>query len=169
MVQDRSRGEGITVLVLNEANIARMFEPGGITFRWMKNVVQEIDHLAVVHVITRAKGYGKGVLEASIGHSVTPAGSRHLQANVRSSDPHAIFVHEGTRPHVIRPSRPLVHNTTGSKKFWDKPTGGLVFFWGRKDAWVRMPIVHHPGIKEPNPFLTDALSEVLRLRGIKKL
>lgn len=166
-VQERSAG-GITLLVLNQAELARMFTRPGMVGRWMNTVGRQVEELAVANVIEGAKGYGKGVLESSMGHSVTPAGPRGMNLHVRNSDPHALFIHEGTMPHMIYPHRPLVRNTTGSNKVWDRPTGGLVFFWRRKAAWVRMDHVSHPGIRA-NPFLADAMRDVLRLRGVKKL
>lgn len=155
------RSGGITLLVLDHKKIDALFQPGGITFRWMRNVAQEVDHLAVEHIVEGAKGYGKGVLETSISHSVTPAGARNLVSHVTSSDPNAMFVHQGVRPHRINPTVPLRRTVDGA-------TGGLVFYWRRKGRVVRVPHVNHPGY-EGNPFLTKALSEVLRLRGIKKL
>lgn len=63
---------------------------------------------------------------------------------VGSSDPVALWVHEGTQPHEIR-GNPL-----------------LVFFWGKAGRVVALPRVNHPGTR-PNRFLIQAL-EILRGR-----
>lgn len=65
---------------------------------------------------------------------------------VGSADPVAVFVHEGTQPHIIRArNAPL-----------------LVFFWKRVGRVVSFRQVNHPG-NQPNRFLLRALN-VLRGR-----
>lgn len=92
--------------------------------------------------------YKKGYLKKSISvHDefkdsvIISAGDGHA--------PYAAFVHEGTRPHVIRPK--------DKKALADKKTGR---FFGRK--------VQHPGTK-PNPFMLRAAKktapEINRLIG----
>jgi hypothetical protein len=63
---------------------------------------------------------------------------------VGSEDPVALWVHEGTQPHLIE-GNPL-----------------LVFFWAKAGRVVAFPRVNHPG-NAPNRFLVQAL-EVLRGR-----
>lgn len=63
---------------------------------------------------------------------------------VTALDPIAMWHHEGTEPHVIRPV--------------SKPK--LVFYWPKVGKVVAFTEVHHPGTK-PNRFLVDAL-RVLR-------
>lgn len=60
---------------------------------------------------------------------------------------YAIFVHEGARPHLIRPVR----------------APALVFYWPKAGRVVSFPpwgkgVVHHPGNK-PNRFLLKALAQ----------
>lgn len=59
--------------------------------------------------------------------------------------PYALWVHEGTVAHVIRPR---------------KAGGRLVFYWPKAGRVVSFPKVNHPGTK-PNRFLVKALG-VLR-------
>lgn len=58
--------------------------------------------------------------------------------DVAADTPYALYVHEGTRPHVIE-GNPL-----------------LGFFWPKVGQFVVFPRVNHPGTK-PNRFLTRAL------------
>ena len=71
--------------------------------------------------------------------------SRGMQAEgtVSFTAPYAVFVHEGTRPHVIRPryARALRFEMDGRTVFAAK--------------------VHHPGTA-PNPFLANAVWQVRR-------
>lgn len=85
-----------------------------------------------------------GTLRDSIVKRVI--GGTNPRVEVGSSDPIALWHHEGTRPHVIRARRaPL-----------------LVFFWPRVGRVVAFEKVNHPGTK-PNRFLLNAL-RVLRGR-----
>ena len=63
---------------------------------------------------------------------------------VVSDAPYALYVHEGTRPHVIRARR----------------AAALVFYWEKVGAVVAFRQVNHPGTRA-QPFLRDAL-DVLR-------
>lgn len=58
--------------------------------------------------------------------------------DVTANTSYALFVHEGTRPHVIQ-GKPL-----------------LSFFWATTGRIMVLPKVNHPGTK-PNRFLTRAL------------
>ena len=65
---------------------------------------------------------------------------------VGSADPIALIHHEGTQPHIIRPTR---------GKY-------LVFYWPRAGKVVYMTEVKHPGTK-PNRYLTNALKILPRV------
>ena len=82
----------------------------------------------------------KGKLELAITKKVSPDGLTAWVTIDRTQAPYGPFVHEGTRPHVIKP--------TWKKKSlrWPKPQGNFVF--AKK--------VNHPGT-DPDPFLYDAL------------
>jgi hypothetical protein len=91
--------------------------------------------------------YATGELAASIhpdfDHYVG-VGGRHLEGRVVAVPEHAVYVHEGTPPHAIVPSR----------------APALVFFWARKGHVVRLPAVSHPGT-DPDPFLWRAVEFVM--------
>jgi hypothetical protein len=57
--------------------------------------------------------------------------------------PHALFVHWGTKPHLIKPK---------NKK---------ALRWAGPNGWVFAQIVHHPGYKG-DPYLENARSSVVR-------
>jgi hypothetical protein len=60
---------------------------------------------------------------------------------VEATAPHAIYVHNGTRPHVIRP----------------RNADALRWYGGdSEDGWSYATEVQHPGTR-PNRFLTDNL------------
>lgn len=78
-----------------------------------------------------------GTLRASLYLSMETLGFK-----VGSTLPYAIYVHEGTRPHVIRP------NTARALRF--EGAGGVVF--AKK--------VNHPGYRG-NPFIREAMEAVV--------
>lgn len=79
-------------------------------------------------------------LQRSIGSTYRGGGRWTISA----SSPHAKYVHNGTRPHVIR-VRPGKHS--------------LRFFWLRVGGVVYPVRVQHPGTKA-NPFLARAMHQV---------
>jgi hypothetical protein len=94
-----------------------------------------------------AINYATGELAASIHPEFehwVGVGGRHLEGRVVAVPDHAIYVHEGTRPHMIVPTR----------------APALVFFWARKGHVVRLPQVSHPGT-DPDPFLWRAVEYVM--------
>jgi HK97 gp10 family phage protein len=81
-----------------------------------------------------------GRLKASIREDPEHThGEMSVLGGVSASTPYALFVHQGTRPHIIR----AVHATN------------LRFFWPRTGRVERFKYVHHPGTKA-RPFLTEA-------------
>lgn len=103
-------------------------------------------------VVNRAKilaPVDTGRLRAAIG---PPRYSRtatlRAQATIDVNVDYADFVHNGTRPHVIRPRRADVLRFT---------VGGQV---------VYARVVHHPGTRA-RPFLDRALREVTAGRGYR--
>jgi hypothetical protein len=92
-------------------------------------------------VVARAEAPTKThALQRSIGSSYHGDGRWRVSATSN----HAKFVHEGTKPHLIR-VRP------GKKS--------LRFFWVRVGRVVYPVSVRHPGTK-PNPFLVRAMHQV---------
>lgn len=86
-----------------------------------------------------------GRLRRSI-RSTSRLGFRGWTSRVGSDLDYAEFVHDGTRPHLIRPRRARALRFTA---------GGRVVF---------ARLVRHPGTR-PNPFLDRALREVSRREG----
>ena len=95
---------------------------------------------------TRRCNVDTGRLRSSIHAEVDELAVLGVGVKVGSNVSYAIYVHEGTGPHIIRPRH---------RRFLRFPgrTGGMVF--------ARQ--VHHPGYRG-NPFLRDAMvEEVARL------
>lgn len=86
-----------------------------------------------------------GRLRASIHYTISHSGNP--SATVYTNVNYAPYVHDGTRPHVIRPRR---------------RGGALRFRVGGAIVYARE--VHHPGTAA-RPFLTRALREVSLQRG----
>lgn len=78
-------------------------------------------------------------LQRSIGSQYHGGGTW----TVTASSAHAKYVHEGTKPHLIKPVRRRM----------------LRFFWDKVGAVVYLRQVNHPGNKA-NPFLTRAMHQV---------
>lgn len=103
-------------------------------------------------VVNRAKilaPVDTGRLRAAIG---PPQYSRTLtfraQATINVNVDYAKFVHDGTRPHIIRPRR----------------AQALRFTVGSQVVYAR--VVRHPGTRA-RPFLDRALREVIAGRGYR--
>lgn len=99
-------------------------------------------------IVTNARGrvtVRSGALRDSIGHRTTVAGDQ-VRLLVSATAPHAKFVHDGTRPHEIRPRR----------------VRALRFEMGPRLVFAAR--VWHPGTRA-NPFLTDAAREEIQ-RGV---
>jgi hypothetical protein len=151
-------GGGITLLVLNPVNIQRMYEPGGITYRWMRNIVREVEVDAIATCPVRT-----GEMKSQHGISITPL-PNGLQANVRNTSAHAIFVHEGTRDQYG--TRMFIGwgpwaggNRTASRGLRRYPKGTGFWFL---DKWrVRG--------QRANPWLRNAMQRVLAAHRIPTL
>jgi hypothetical protein len=83
-----------------------------------------------------------GMMAISIAHRAEGPTAQRVSANTT----YAIFVHEGTKAHTIRPKGPGYP---------------LRFFWPKVGRNVAFMKVRHPGTKA-QPFLTDSLSRVMR-------
>jgi hypothetical protein len=73
---------------------------------------------------------------------------------------YAVMVHDGTRPHIIKPKR--AHTLRRSSRGVVKPA--LRFEIGGQVVYAR--VVHHPGT-DPRPFLDRALREETAGRGYR--
>lgn len=89
--------------------------------------------------------YATGRTAAGIRTSRSRSAQGELEGHVVAIPKHAIWVHEGTRPHVIKP----------------KVAPALVFFWAKAGGTVRLQKVHHPGTPA-DPFLAKGLKRVFR-------
>ena len=87
-----------------------------------------------------------GALFDSVRQRKTEDGSWIVENDLQRA-PHAVFVHWGTKPHIIRPrERKALRWTTGS---------------GGKTGYVFAKWVHHPGYAG-DPWLVQAADEAVR-------
>jgi hypothetical protein len=163
-------GGGIR-LVLNQPNITRMFEEGGMVFRYAAAFGREVQERAEVNLIT-AGGVKTGDLLTSLGHSTTPLPGRKVNTQVRAGARHALWYHDGTRPHEIHSRHTIVVERNG--KLFAR-LGVMRFFWDRIASFntqggdfVFFSRVSHPGWKG-NPFLANALRTVMRRKTRARL
>lgn len=91
--------------------------------------------------------FSTGQLMAGIRHEVV-INNGELEGRVIAIPDHALFVHEGTPPHVIKAKR----------------APNLVFFWHKVGHVVAFKKVNHPG-QPPNPFLLDGLKRAFNRIG----
>lgn len=141
---------GVRVVMDPAALAALLRGPSGPVYRRVLEdanlVKREAQRLAPVG----KSGFGSrssrrpGTLRDSIVVRIMSAAGGDIAAQVGSSDPVALFVHEGTVPHTIE-GNPL-----------------LVFYWAKAGKVVAFRRVNHPGT-QPNRFLVQALG-VLRGR-----
>lgn len=121
---------------------------------WMRRQLIETQNVARLRAPRPASmprnktgiNYSTGRLASEIVTTEHHAAGGDLEGHVVALPSYAIFVHQGTRPHVITPK------TAGSKlKWWDhKPPFGY--------RYAKM--VMHPGTL-PQPFLREALDAVV--------
>ena len=124
---------------------------GGVVGKWLTNKAEDVQHLAMIEAPGPGKiphnrtgiNYSTGNLQSRIRVNRGRFGVE-LEARVVAIPDNALWVHEGTRPHVILPgSAPR-----------------LVFFWAKVGRVVYLPKVNHPGMMA-NPFLERALHGVM--------
>lgn len=95
----------------------------------------------------RLVGVKTSELKASIDSNLKRRATGGFTVEVTADAPHAVFHHEGTAPHIIRPRRARV----------------LVFDAGGTTVFT--PVVSHPGTA-PNQFLVEAAESLgLEVRG----
>lgn len=119
--------------------------PTGMVGTWtLERATQVASHAAALAPKPgQGRGYATGELAASIRVGGPTRGRTGPEATISAESEHALFVHEGTNPHTIKPR-------TAPK---------LVFFWRKKGHIVGDAEVHHPGTPA-NPFLLNALKIV---------
>lgn len=124
----------------------RAFEsPTGMTGRWTGKKAHEVQAHAIVFAPKpgQSRGYATGETATTVRVKGPALGRSGPEATVVSDTDHAVFVHEGTPPHVIRA----------------RPGGKMVFFWRKAGRVVFADRVNHPGTGA-NPFLVRALRAV---------
>lgn len=119
--------------------------PSGMVGRWTHGQAQRVAAHArlLAPKPGQGHGYATGETALSIRASASTIGRSGPEATVSSSTDHAVFLHEGTPPHTIKPRL--------AKK--------LVFFWRKAGQVVFRDSVRHPGTKA-QPFLVKALRAV---------
>lgn len=124
-----------TSFSLDRSRIERMLRlPGGMVYRNMERRVRRVEAEAI-------RG-APGSMKQRIRVQIQRAPGGEFRGVVKVEHPAAIFVVNGTRPHLIRPVRASVLRFT---------VGGQV---------VYARLVRHPGNK-PNDFLRKALRAAL--------
>lgn len=100
-------------------------------------------HRSLTRQIANDAKHRVPVLTGHLGRSISEDPQRmvtalHVVGGVTAHAKYAVFVHEGTRPHIIRPKN---------------PGGVLHFYWNGREVFVKS--VNHPGTRA-RPFLRNA-------------
>lgn len=119
--------------------------PNGMVGRWTLEQANKVAAHArlLAPKPGQGRGYATGETLATIRVDGPSIGRTGPEATITSGTDHAVFLHEGTPPHSIKPRY--------AKK--------LVFFWRKAGRVVFSDGVRHPGTKA-NPFLVNALRAV---------
>lgn len=132
----------MAIVLIDRADLRRVLR--GASMRELREVAPR--------VVNRAKVLAPvdtGRLRASIGPAVySRTWTLRPQATIEVGVDYAKFVHDGTRPHVIRPVR----------------AQALRFTVGNRTVYAK--VVHHPGTRA-RPFLDRALTEITAGRGYR--
>ena len=126
----------------NSGNARALLQPGGGIHRDMRKRAIRVQTAAKRRIAAPPRRIDTGRLRNFIQIVEIPRGGVIVQ-RIGTDVEYAIFVHEGTRPHIIRPRN-------ASVLAWRGPTG-MVFARS----------VNHPGMAA-NPFLRDGLHEGFR-------
>lgn len=119
--------------------------PTGMTGRWTLGKAHKVAAHArlLAPKPGQGRGYATGETMATIHVDGPTIGRTGPEVRIVSGTDHAVFLHEGTPPHEIRPR--------GANK--------MVFFWRKAGRVVFMDRVRHPGTRS-QPFLVNALRAV---------
>lgn len=117
---------------------AALTGPDGDVTRYVLRVTRNIRNRAVLYCPVDT-----GNLRASIATGAVRTEGSTVVGTVGTPVEYAIYVHEGTAPHEIRPTTP-----------------GGVLAWGGRPPTRFATRVNHPGTK-PQPFLRRAMEDVL--------
>lgn len=130
---------GAGTFVLDDPALATLFAQGGMVWLHTEGLVIRITTLAKLYAPVRT-----GRLRQSITGITIRTGPLGVAGLVGANVDYAVYVHEGTRPHTIRP----------------KDGREFVTFRTSSGRQVFAKEIHHPGTK-PHPFLRRALMEVV--------
>lgn len=121
-------------LILDGAALQEMLHgPSGAVATYMIGRAQVVQNAAIVQCPKRTNKLSESIVKR---FADTPAG---FTVTIAALQPYAVFVHEGTKPHIIMGNPTLAF-------LWPAAGEGTFFFAS----------VHHPGTK-PNKFLSDNL------------
>jgi hypothetical protein len=134
----------VKAVVVIDPNVLQKFldAPNGPVVRALIEAGEKVKNEAIRLAPKRTQNLSRHIVKRLTKRKGRPA------VTVGADVKYALFVHEGTRPHIIRP----------------KGHPFLAFRWAGAPATMRrLPdgrvlarVVHHPGTK-PNRFLTNAL------------
>ena len=120
----------------------------GVPPPWRAEVLQRVV-LTVKSAIEQATPIKDGHLKANTRHEILTTGAK---GRIYNRTPYAVFVHAGTKPHVILPkftSREAARTIGGGAALLAFQIGG---------RWVRTRMVRHPGTRA-NPFMRRGLTD----------
>jgi HK97 gp10 family phage protein len=129
------------------AKVTAEFDPnGGELGRQVNDILQrrmrQIIRLVAADARVNAPVDTGRLAQAIKEDPITSDGPFRVTGGVTSHAPYSAFVHQGTKPHVIRP----------------RNASALKFQMGGKTVFAKS--VNHPGTR-PRPFLTKAVERVL--------
>lgn len=138
-------GRGVSAeFDLDLAGLARQVQP--ILLREGARVIRRIATQARADVPVKTGNLGRSIQE----EPVLPSGPFRVSGGVIAKAPYARFVHDGTRPHLIKPKN-----------------GRYLVFPGRSGGTVFARSVRHPGTR-PRPFLMNAAERVINQEGLTR-
>lgn len=129
-------------LNIDQGRLGQQVQP--ILARKAASLTRRISAQAKTNVPVRTGFLGRSIQEDPIVFS----GPFRVTTGVTATADYAGAVHDGTRPHVIRPKN-----------------GQFLKFPGRNGQPVFARSVNHPGTR-PRPFLRNAAEQVLRADGL---
>ena len=129
-----------------------MRSPQGPAVAFMQRVLDDADKRSKDWLSRLADRRSGNLMNSHIRTPIAISGKK-ITAGIENTAEYALFVHEGTKPHVIRPRRQKA----------------LYFVSPGRPPWRPGPVftklVHHPGTK-PRPWLRMAALEVSKKHGL---
>lgn len=142
---------GLTVTVSRKALVGLGTNPAGPIYRHWLKLLAQIDSKAKHKLSNDMVNVRTGNLRSSQGLPFITVVGERIIGTVENKASYAVYVHEGTKPHLI-------------------PLGGegpkILTGWTYDNAPVFTPVVNHPGTKA-RPWLRDSLKEVIATTAFK--